>query len=106
MPKFPRTLTVRCRPCPPNSTPARSRARVRRNRVIAAVVAVLVVALVIGLIFGLSSSKKSSTPKPPPVPTNRCPLTDLPAAGGKVPARPPLGVKIGNEPEGARPRAA
>ena len=36
---------------------------------------------------------------------NDCPLTDTPAPGGKVPRRPALLVKIGNEPEGARPQS-
>ncbi|MDA8291352.1 MAG: DUF3048 domain-containing protein [Actinomycetota bacterium] len=34
----------------------------------------------------------------------RCPLTDLPAPGG-VPDRPALAIKVGNEPEGARPQS-
>lgn len=34
-----------------------------------------------------------------------CPLTHEPAPGGVVPQRPALAVKIGNEPEGARPQS-
>jgi hypothetical protein len=44
----------------------------------------------------------STTVAPPPAPT--CPLTGAPAPGGTVPARPALGVKIGNYP-GDRPSA-
>ena len=36
---------------------------------------------------------------------DRCPLTDLPAPGLKVPKRPALLVKVGNEPYGARPQS-
>lgn len=41
----------------------------------------------------------SSTAAPPPV----CPLTDLPAPGGKVPQRPALAIKVENLPQ-ARPQ--
>jgi len=54
-------------------------------------------------LFSADGKKKSTTA--PPVPAGRCPLTDLPAAGNKVPDRPPVAVKIGNEPEGARPQS-
>jgi len=40
------------------------------------------------------------TAAPPPVPS--CPLTGAPAPGGAVPARPALGIKVGNYP-GDRP---
>ena len=36
---------------------------------------------------------------------DRCPLTDLRPPTGKVPDRPALAVKIGNEPVGARPQS-
>jgi hypothetical protein len=74
-------------------------------------VAVLIVAAVVALLV-TSGSKPSSASKPPapvtpitalptitttaPAPT--CPLTGTPAPGGTVPARPALGVKIGNYP--------
>ena len=44
-----------------------------------------------------------ATAAPPPQPS--CPLTGTPAPGGVVPARPALGVKIGNYP-GDRPSSA
>jgi len=50
----------------------------------------------------------TTTTTPPsttaPTPSARCPLTDLPAPHG-VPDRPALAVKVGNEPEGARPQS-
>lgn len=69
-----------------------------------AAVAVLVVAAGIALAVsaGNTSAKKraavasTTTSAPPTGPT--CPLTGLPAPGGTVPARPALGVKIGNYP--------
>jgi Protein of unknown function (DUF3048) N-terminal domain/Protein of unknown function (DUF3048) C-terminal domain len=73
-------------------------------------VAVLIVAAVVALL-ATSGSKPSSASKPPaPVtpitalpttttaPAPACPLTGTPAPGGTVPARPALGVKIGNYP--------
>jgi hypothetical protein len=69
----------------------------------------LVVAGVVALVV-TSGSKPSSASKPPAttsttavppsttVPTT-CPLTGTPAPGGTVPARPALGVKIGNYPD-------
>ena len=67
------------------------------------VLVVLIGALVIALVVHSNRSPKRSAV--PPVASNRCPLTDLPAPGGKVPRRPALLVKIGNEPEGARPQS-
>jgi hypothetical protein len=73
-------------------------------------VGVLVVGAVVALLV-TSGSSPSSASKPPvtvapitavpptttaPAPT--CPLTGTPAPGGTVPARPALGVKIGNYP--------
>ena len=68
-------------------------------------VVVLLVAAVITLVA--TSGPKTATAKaqaapttttaPAPVPT--CPLTGTPAPGGTVPARPALGVKIGNYPD-------
>jgi hypothetical protein len=47
----------------------------------------------------------TSTTTPAPVITARCPLTDEPPAGGTVPDRPALLIKVGNEPDGARPQS-
>lgn len=44
---------------------------------------------------GPSGPSRAATPS---LPSDRCPLTDTPAPGGKVPRRIPLAVKIGNEP--------
>jgi hypothetical protein len=54
---------------------------------------------------GSVPSSSSTAPVTPAVAADRCPLTDTPAPGGVVPRRPALGVKIGNEPEGARPQS-
>ncbi|HVB92858.1 MAG TPA: DUF3048 domain-containing protein [Acidimicrobiales bacterium] len=74
---------------------------------------VVLVGMVIAL-FTTSGSKAAAvrtskvsvhtpaTAAPPPVPT--CPLSGTPAPGGTVPARPALGVKIGNY-TGDRPSA-
>jgi hypothetical protein len=58
------------------------------------------------LLVGAAATKKHSH-KPPEghAAVARCPLTDLPAPGGHVPQRPAVAVKIGNEPEGARPQS-
>lgn len=45
-----------------------------------------------------------STTTVPVSATPHCPLTDLPAPGGKVPQRPALAIKVGNDP-GARPQS-
>ena len=50
------------------------------------------------------SGGSASTVTQPGLSSGDCPLTDLPAAGG-VPNRPALAVKIGNEPQGARPQS-
>jgi len=71
--------------------------------VFAGVVVVLIGAIVAAVVANSNGSPKRSAI--PPVASNRCPLTDLPAPGGKVPRRPALLVKIGNEPEGARPQS-
>lgn len=80
----------------------------RRGKVISAVVAVLVVAAVAvgalvvmgkapGPIQHLADEVRSSSP--PPI----CPLTGLPARGGKIPERPALAIKVENLPD-ARPQ--
>ncbi len=72
-------------------------------------VAALIVAAVVALTV-TSGSTPSNASKPPattpttavPPPTTlptTCPLTGTPAPGGTVPARPALGVKIGNYPD-------
>ena len=80
---------------------------------------VVIVGIVIGLTLSQLNGSKHSLPLPTTVPTtlarpvpttepqavsNRCPLTDVRARGG-VPDRPALAVKVGNEPEGARPQS-
>lgn len=80
----------------------------RKGRFVVAAIIVLVVG---GTVAGVVIS--SGHPKPsankvhhhttPPL--TKCPLTDLPAPGGKAPEREPLAVKIGNEPQGARPQS-
>ncbi len=81
--------------------------QILRRRVAAVGGAVVVVGGVIAgvLLAGHHSPKpvaSSSTSAPTTVShatrSGRCPLTDLPAPGGKVPQRVPLAVKIGNEP--------
>jgi hypothetical protein len=69
------------------------------------VVVLVIVAIVLGLSGG--SSPKAAVPpgQHPRLPSNRCPLTDLPAPHGHAPRRPALAVKIGNEPQGARPQS-
>jgi hypothetical protein len=52
-----------------------------------------------------SSSTSTSTSGAPHLTSKVCPLTDTPAPGGVVPKRPALAIKIGNEPEGARPQS-
>lgn len=82
---------------------------------IGAAALVLVVIIVLLVTIGGSTGKKtaagshhSTTTVPiPTVSKHLCPLTDEPAPGGIVPARPALGVKIGNEPPpgDARPQS-
>jgi hypothetical protein len=72
-------------------------------------VAVVVVGVAVAVL--LTGGKKSTAGKvvattttAPPVVAPTCPLTGTPAPGGTVPARPALGVKIGNY-TGDRPSA-
>ena len=94
----------------------------RRQWIAAAAVGVVVVAgVVVGIVASSSTPKKAAAPPvtttstlpPPPTTTTipqlsvapgYCPLTDVKAPGG-VPDRPALAVKVGNEPEGARPQS-
>ena len=70
------------------------------------VVGVVLVGVVVAYLFTrnakatVARAAVTSTVPPAPVPT--CPLTGAPAPGGVVPARPALGIKIGNYP-GDRP---
>ena len=71
-----------------------------------AIAGVVVLIVAAGIALAVSSGNSpttkhvavatTTTSAPPAGPT--CPLTGLPAPGGKVPARPALGVKIGNYP--------
>ncbi len=71
---------------------------------------VVIIGVVIGVVATHKDAKEATAAKVPvttttttaPAPT--CPLTGTPAPGGTVPARPALGVKIGNYP-GDRPSA-
>jgi hypothetical protein len=76
-------------------------------------VGLAIVGVVVGLVVsGSSPAKKlvrptvvhATTTTTKPI-TARCPLTDTPPPGGDVPDRPALLVKIGNEPDGARPQS-
>jgi hypothetical protein len=60
---------------------------------------------VVGVVIGIVVSRSGSNSPVPEVASNDCPLTGLPAPGGSVPQRPALLVKIGNEPDGARPQS-
>jgi hypothetical protein len=89
----------------------------RRNQAIVIASALAVIGLAIGLPVGLASTAKPVLAAPPTTTTTsttvpvevagpRCPLTDAPAPGVKVaPSRPALLVKVGNEPDGARPQS-
>jgi hypothetical protein len=77
---------------------------------------VLLAAVGFGLGFGLNSGSRpkpirhavttTTSTAPAVVKTSRCPLTDVPpTVGDTVPKRPALLVKIGNEPNGARPQS-
>ena len=86
-------------------------------------VAVIVAGGIVAAVFATSTPKTNSErhsatttttvvaagPTTTTVPTltvapGHCPLTDLNAPGG-VPNRPALGIKLGNEPQGARPQS-
>lgn len=74
-------------------------------------VGVLIVAAVVALVITTKSTPSGASKPPAPVtpitalpttttaPAPTCPLTGTPAPGGTVPARPALGVKIGNYPD-------
>jgi Protein of unknown function (DUF3048) N-terminal domain/Protein of unknown function (DUF3048) C-terminal domain len=95
-----------------------------KQRIAAAGIGVIVIAgVVVGVVASSGTPKKvvlppavtTSTLAPPTTTTTttipqltvapgHCPLTDLKAPGG-VPDRPALAIKIGNEPDGARPQS-
>lgn len=89
----------------------------RRRRALVGLtgVAIIVVAVVVGLAATKPNDRPAAATHPtiprattttlPNVAPGHCPLTDEPAAGGTVPAREALAVKIGNEPDGARPQS-
>jgi hypothetical protein len=84
----------------------------RRRRVTAVGVLLALVALTAGIIAATAGDGPRAAGRPKSrghrgstVSVARCPLTDLRAPGGHVPDRPALGVKIGNEPDGARPES-
>jgi hypothetical protein len=89
---------------------ARGHAALNKRRVIFAGTAAVLALVAALLLTFLPESGPSAAKHPPPstdrpLAPSRCPLTDLPAPGGKIPDRPALAVKIGNEPDGARPQA-
>jgi hypothetical protein len=94
-------------------SPSRGRGRsgIRRGRIAAAAGALAVVIAVV-LVVALSGGGSGKPQHPaatgttvPKVAKDLCPLTGLPAPGGKVPQRPAVAVKVGNEPDGARPQS-
>jgi hypothetical protein len=65
-------------------------------------VGVLIVAAVVALVVTSKSTPSTpitALPTTATAPAPTCPLTGTPAPGGTVPARPALGVKIGNYPD-------
>jgi hypothetical protein len=79
----------------------------RKGRLVVAAIIVLVAGgtvagVVISSGHGKPSASKLHHHATPPL--TKCPLTGLPAPGGKAPEREPLAVKIGNEPQ-ARPQS-
>lgn len=71
---------------------------------------VVLVGAMVGIIVGTSGgtpakAKTGKTHILTGLASDKCPLTDTAAPGGKVPARPALLVKIGNEPGTARPQS-
>jgi hypothetical protein len=79
----------------------------RKGRVVAAIIVLVVAGTVAGVVISSGHGKPSAgkTHHHTTPPLTKCPLTDLPAPGGKAPEREPLAVKIGNESQGARPQS-
>jgi hypothetical protein len=92
-----------------------------RNQRIGVVAGVVGVVAVVGIGLGVAlsggttkagggghhsgtSTSTTTTPPPPRLASKTCPLTGLPAPHGKVPRRPVLAVKIGNDPS-SRPQS-
>ncbi len=72
----------------------------------------MIVAAVLAVLFSKSPAKSpgrtphaSTSTTTASLASGICPLTDTRAPGGVVPKRPALAVKIGNEPQGARPQS-
>ncbi len=95
-----------------STNPLRRLSRKQLTITIGCVVAVLGIAIGFIVTSGSGTPSKASAPpastttSTPALASNLCPLTATPAPGGKVPQRPAVLVKIGNEPgEGlARPQ--
>jgi hypothetical protein len=91
-----------------NQDPARHKSG--KPHAVSLVIGVVVVVLMGAMIalFNTTGSRAAAVKVPAPVPTTvtvalapvvpTCPLTGVPAPGGAVPARPALGIKIGNYP--------
>lgn len=107
-------------PPTPTSNPQPTKDSTRRlggldaKRVSALVAIIVVVAAVLGIVLSRGATKPAPvgttttshvTGYLPSFAKNICPLTDTPAPGGVAPSRPALAVKIGNEPQGARPQS-
>lgn len=111
--------TSHYRACVPSHSPDTSNnllARIgpKRAGIIGGVAVVVIVAVVLAVVLSGSAKKgktssssgpSTSTSAPPTLASDRCPLTDTRAPGGVVPRRPALAIKIGNEPQGARPQS-
>jgi Protein of unknown function (DUF3048) N-terminal domain/Protein of unknown function (DUF3048) C-terminal domain len=71
-------------------------------------IVILLIAIIVVVTSGGGKSptaSKGNGATTPVLASNLCPLTGAPAPGGAVPQRPALMVKVGNEPEGARPQS-
>ena len=92
-----------------NQDPARHKSG--KPHAVSLVIGVVVVVVLMGAMIALfttTGSRAAAVKVPAPVPTTvtvapapvvpTCPLTGVPAPGGAVPARPALGIKIGNYP--------
>jgi hypothetical protein len=84
----------------------------QKKAIVIAVSVVVVAGLAVGIVAATGGGKSkprsasgATTTTVAALSTTVCPLTDTPAAGGVVPDRPALMVKVGNEPEGARPQS-
>lgn len=101
-------------PSTPRTTPSHRVARSSPDRrlLVAGVALVVVVAAVLAVVLskspkksGGASSTSSTSTTTASLASDLCPLTDTRAPGGVVPKRPAIAVKIGNEPQGARPQS-